>query len=352
MWLISLSIIFSNLGKHKNVNIANFVHYGKTRMQSHSMLTTPQLVILYASLWVYITSHWHSPCILSSSISRLILILPAFLLLNIAFITSPISVVPPNLHSQMYLVPSVTNFCETYNSMSLSSTPILLFLPPAYVVWREGTVFTGVCLLTFRGGPGLRFGGVLVSGSGGSPVSGLMGGTSLRLGGYWSQVWGGPGLRFRGGTWSQVWGGSLCKGKKILTPDLAWYMFRLEKKFSHRDPPPPVKGKNFDTRFGLIHVQTGKKNFADGPPPEYQALAMAMQRVVCLLHSRRRTVLLSFFLRTPCKNKTHFSMLIIRSNLIGINCITRMSCVLFDQFLSIPFCKSWVVLVLLRLWFE
>ena len=25
-------------------------------------------------------------------------------------------------------------------------------LPPAYVVWREGTVFTGVCLLTFRGG--------------------------------------------------------------------------------------------------------------------------------------------------------------------------------------------------------
>ena len=34
---------------------------------------------------------------------------------------------------------------------------------------------------------------------------------------------------------------------------------------SQRDPPPPppppqpVKGKNFDTRFGLIHVQTGEK---------------------------------------------------------------------------------------------
>ena len=27
-------------------------------------------------------------------------------------------------------------------------------------------------------------------------------------------------------------------------------------------PPPPVKGKIFDTRFGLIHVQTGKKIFA------------------------------------------------------------------------------------------
>ena len=25
--------------------------------------------------------------------------------------------------------------------------------------------------------------------------------------------------------------------------------------------PPPVKGKIFDTGFGLIHIQTGKKNF-------------------------------------------------------------------------------------------
>ena len=82
-----------------------------------------------------------------------------------------------------------------------------MLLPPAYVVRREGNVFTGVCLLTFGGGtrsqiwgggPGLRFGG-------GYPVSGLGGGT-------WSQVW--------GGTWSQVWGGgSLCKGK--IWPDLA-----------------------------------------------------------------------------------------------------------------------------------
>ena len=44
-----------------------------------------------------------------------------------------------------------------------------IFLPPAYVVRREGTVFTGVCLLTFRGVgvgagstlfPGPRGGGV------------------------------------------------------------------------------------------------------------------------------------------------------------------------------------------------
>ena len=32
------------------------------------------------------------------------------------------------------------------------------------------------------------------------------------------------------------------------------------KKISTGDtPPPPVKGKIFNTRFGLIHVQTGKK---------------------------------------------------------------------------------------------
>ena len=74
---------------------------------------------------------------------------------------------------------------------------------------------------------------------------------------------------FRGG------GGSPVSVKeKFLTPDLAWYMFRLEKKFllrtlpPHPPPPPPlVKGKFFDTRFGWIHVQTGKKNFLLRDPP-------------------------------------------------------------------------------------
>ena len=31
--MVSVSIIFLNLGKHKNVNIANFVYFGKTRLQ-------------------------------------------------------------------------------------------------------------------------------------------------------------------------------------------------------------------------------------------------------------------------------------------------------------------------------
>ena len=40
-----------------------------------------------------------------------------------------------------------------------------------------------------------------------------------------------------------------------------------EKKFLSRDPPTPqVKGKIFDTKFGLIHVQTGKKFFCQGTP--------------------------------------------------------------------------------------
>ena len=94
------------------------------------------------------------------------------------------------------------------------------------------------------------------------------------------------------------------KGKNVLTPDFAWYMFRLEKKFFCRgtppsphpptlkrkffwlhiwldtcsdwkkkkfffssETPPLVKGKCFDTRFGLIHVQTGKKIVLLRDPP-------------------------------------------------------------------------------------
>ena len=34
--------------------------------------------------------------------------------------------------------------------------------------------------------------------------------------------------------------------------------------------PVSVKGKIFDTRFGLIHVQTGKKNFCRGTPPPWE----------------------------------------------------------------------------------
>ena len=61
----------------------------------------------------------------------------------------------------------------------------------------------------------------------------------------------GPGLgrgsqvQVRGGTRSQIGGGYPVSGPGGVS----------------------VKGKFFDTRFGLIHVQTGKKNFCRGTPP-------------------------------------------------------------------------------------
>ena len=55
----------------------------------------------------------------------------------------------------------------------------------------------------------------------------------------------GPG---QGGTWSQIGGGPQSQ--------VQWGV------------PVSVKGKIFDTRFGLIHVQTGKKFFCQGTPPQ------------------------------------------------------------------------------------
>ena len=105
------------------------------------------------------------------------------------------------------------------------------FLPPAIRRMTEGYIFS---LSTFRGGgvpgPSLRSGGV--------PGLRFWGGRGPR-----SQIFGGgvPGLRFLGGTRSQI--------------------------FTGGGYPVSVKGKIFDTRFGLIHVQTGKKNFCQGTPP-------------------------------------------------------------------------------------
>ena len=80
-------------------------------------------------------------------------------------------------------------------------------------------MFSQVCVCS--GVPGLRF-------SGGSQVSNFRG----------------------GGTQSQIfWGGSQVSD------------------FQGGGYPVSVKGKIFDTRFGLIHVQTGKKIFVEGPPP-------------------------------------------------------------------------------------
>ena len=102
----------------------------------------------------------------------------------------------------------------------------LQLLPPASEGW--GKVLFSVCLsVHISGGGGSRSGG-------GLPSLRSQGGPSLRSGGGAPRSRsgsGGPSLRSGGGY------------------------------------PVSVKGKFFDTRFGLIHVQTGKKIFVKGPSP-------------------------------------------------------------------------------------
>ena len=126
------------------------------------------------------------------------------------------------------------------------------FLPPAIRRMGEGNSFS---LSTFRGGgvpdPAMDGGGWVLGPGLGGEVPSLRfsgGGTHSQIlgGGTWSQILGGkgvPSLRFLGGTQSQIFGG---EGGYLVS----------------------VKGKIFDTRFGLIHVQTGKKFFVEGPPPQ------------------------------------------------------------------------------------
>ena len=101
-------------------------------------------------------------------------------------------------------------------------------------------------------GPGLR--------SGGGSQSQIFGGVPV------SDFWGGPGLRFlggylvsdfRGGSRSQIFGG-------ILVSDFRGYPV---SDFRGGGYLVSVKGKFFGTRFGLIHIQTRKKNFVKGTPP-------------------------------------------------------------------------------------
>ena len=81
-------------------------------------------------------------------------------------------------------------------------------------------------------------------------------------------------MRLGGGTQSQVLGergeggfGYLVsvKGKNFDTRFGLIHVQTGKKIFV--EGSPPVKGKIFDTRFGLIHVQTGKKKFCQGTPP-------------------------------------------------------------------------------------
>ena len=129
----------------------------------------------------------------------------------------------------------------------------MALLPPAYVVRREGTVFTGVCLLTFRGGvPGLRFSGRLIQPwmEGGSQVSDFwVGSSSLRQG----EGGGGVPVSVKGKNfWHQIW----------LDTCSDW-----KKNFLSRDFPPS-KGKIFWHQIWLDSCSDWKKYFfVEGPPP-------------------------------------------------------------------------------------
>ena len=57
------------------------------------------------------------------------------------------------------------------------------------------------------------------------------------------------------------------KGETILTPDLAWYMFRLEKKFFVKGPPPTVKGKILTPDLAWYMFRLEKNFFVEGTPP-------------------------------------------------------------------------------------
>ena len=123
----------------------------------------------------------------------------------------------------------------------LTDTHLWYFYRPRTYVRRE-VMFSQVCVCSGGGVPGLRL-------SGGVP--------GLRFSGGWRV----PGLRFSGGVPGlRFWGGYLVSDFWGGVPGL---------RFSGGLPglrflggyPVSVKGKIFDTRFGLIHVQTGKKNF-------------------------------------------------------------------------------------------
>ena len=125
----------------------------------------------------------------------------------------------PRLRQHQFNCRGYVNLEVRHSYFRVEKVLLLDSLPPAYVVRREGNVLTPVCVSVHRGGTrsSLGRGGDPVSGLGGYPVSGLRGYPGLKSGGY--------------------------------------------------PRSPPSKGKNFDTRFGLIHVQTGKKKFTEGPPP-------------------------------------------------------------------------------------
>ena len=162
----------------------------------------------------------------------------------------------------------------------LTGLALLSLIFTARVRTYDGRLCFHRCVSVQGGGPRSQ-----IFGGGGSQVSDFWRGgprSQIFRGGLRSQIFGG-GPRsqiFRGDPRSQIFGGGprsqifwggypvSVKGK-IFDTRFGLIHVQTGEKIFCRGTPPPVKGIIFDTRFGLIHVQTGKKNFCQGtPPPE------------------------------------------------------------------------------------
>ena len=168
-------------------------------------------------------------------------------------------------------------------------------LTPAYIVRWEGNVLTlSVYLSTWRGGPRSQIFGphhyhIITGGEGWEYhiiFTSLWGGTTSLPHHYWGDNTS-LSHHYRGGYLVSVKGKffdtrfgfiHVQMGKKSFSPrdppskgKFFWHQIWLntcsdgKKNFFPRDPPP-VKGKFFDTRFGFIHVQMGKIFFSEGTP--------------------------------------------------------------------------------------
>ena len=144
------------------------------------------------------------------------------------------------------------------NTTILDDGKFFFFLPPAYIVRREGTVFTGVCLLTFKGG---------------TPFPGLdgVGTVTFPAGvGYYLPRW--------GVLPSQV-GGTTLPGRGVL-PSQGYYLQVGRTTFPDRGVLPPGRG--------ILPSQGVPPSRGGGTPYQNN---IATRRAVCLLRSRRRTFL-------------------------------------------------------------
>ena len=160
------------------------------------------------------------------------------------------------LDSTLVYLPCSSDFTSAGHSTlhinDIDYYTFLVLLPPASEGW--GKVLFSVCQSTPR-----RKGGGLPNPAldgGESPIQPWMGGTPTLDGGY--HISGGQ----RG--YPNLGQGVFISGGYPITGGIPQPWMGGPHLWV---PSPPVKGKIFDTRFGLIHVQTGKKIFTEGPPP-------------------------------------------------------------------------------------